>query len=302
MLDKVVKDIKELRIQGATNVAEESLKALLKFLKKSRAQNQEELIREAEKAKKKLFEARVTEPLMRNIVRRVLFEIKYNYEDSVEEVVERGVEEAKEVLEEFKKQKQKVYENAEKIIKDNTTIFTHCHSSSVTSSILLAKKKGKNVKVICTETRPKYQGRKTAKELVKGGVDTTMVVDDAALKYLKEADIMLIGADAITHDGSVVNKIGTGLISLAAEELKKKVYVITPSLKYDPETTTKEEPIEYRKPSEVWKKAPKNLIIKNPAFEEVPSTRVHRIVTELGALKPKQVKKKVKKYYKWTNL
>ena len=58
--------------------------------------------------------------------------------------------------------------------------MTHCHSTSAVKTLALHKVKGLKFKVFNTETRPLYQGRKTAKELVEEGIDTTMVVDGVA--------------------------------------------------------------------------------------------------------------------------
>ncbi len=302
MFEKTLKDIKELKIQGATNVAEESLKALSHVLKKSKSRSHEKLLIEVESARKKLFSARITEPLMRNIIRKVLYELKYNYDSDLEETKKNALLKARKTLKEFKEHKKTVSENGAKLIKNGSTIFTHCHSNSVVKSLILAKKQGKKFKVICTETRPRFQGRKTAKELVSAGINTTLIVDDAAMEYLSKADLVMIGADAITFKGDVINKIGTGLIGLAAHKLGKKVYSCTHSLKYDPNTKFQDEPIEHRDPKEIWKKPPKGLRIENPAFEKIPAKFVERIITEKGFLKPENVRKTVKKYYKWVNL
>ena len=302
MLEKTLKDIRDLRIQGATNVARESLKALSKFLLKSKAGNQKQLLEQAEKAKKKIFQTRVTEPLMRNMIRRVMYELRYNYDDDVKKVIERAVQEAEEQLKEFQTQEAQIVKNASAFIKNGSVIFTHCHSSSVVKTLELARKQGKKFEVICTETRPRWQGRMTAKDLTRAGIKTTMIVDSASMEFLPKTDMVLIGADAITHEGDVVNKIGTGLIGMLAKKFGKKVFVITHSMKYDPETRFKDEPIEQRKPEEVWKNPPKNLLIRNPAFEKLEGKNVDLIITELGAEKPKGLAKKVKKHYKWINI
>ncbi len=79
-------------------------------------------------------------------------------------------------------------------IEDGDTVLTHCHSSGVTRTIIRAKEQGKEFRVIQTETRPKYQGRITAYELVEAGIDTTMIVDSAARHYMKEIDFVLVGS------------------------------------------------------------------------------------------------------------
>ena len=123
-----------------------------------------------------------------------------------------------------------------KRIQDGMTVFTHCHSSTVTRLLAKAKQGGKNFKVICTETRPAFQGRITAKEMVELGIETTFIVDSAARTFMPKADLVIVGADAITSEGNVVNKIGTGGLAVLAHEARKPFYVVSELLKFDPVT------------------------------------------------------------------
>jgi ribose 1,5-bisphosphate isomerase len=81
-----------------------------------------------------------------------------------------------------------------------------------------AKQSGKKFEIICTETRPVFQGRFTAREMLDLGVKTTMIVDSASRFLMNDADLVIVGADAITSEGNVINKIGTSMIALAAYE------------------------------------------------------------------------------------
>ena len=93
---------------------------------------------------------------------------------------------------------------------------------------------GVTYSVICTETRPAYQGRITAKELVDLGIDTTFIVDSAARTFIDDADVVFVGADAITSEGNVVNKIGSGGIAVFASEALVTFYVLSELLKFYP--------------------------------------------------------------------
>ena len=155
-------------------------------------------------------------------------------------------------------------------------VFTHCHSSTVTRLLAKAKADGKDFEVICTETRPAFQGRITAKELVDLGIETTFIVDSAARTFMKNVDIVVVGADAITSEGNVVNKIGTGGIAVIAREARVPFYVVSELLKFDPETLDGEcEKIEQRNPAEVWSEAPAKLVVQNPAFDVTPNRYIH---------------------------
>jgi len=200
----------------------------------------------------------------------------------------------KEILEHFKKAQNQINKYILKIIENHQIIFTHCHSSNVIKSLIYAKKKGKRFEVYNTETRPLYQGRKTAKELRKAGIKVNMFIDSAIGVALsketgKKPDKVFLGADAITKKG-VVNKIGSETIARLAKLEKIPVYIIADSWKF----TKNKIPIENRNLNEIWNKAPKNIKIKNPAFEFVDKKYIKAVISELGALSFGKFLKRVK--------
>ena len=192
------------------------------------------------------------------------------------------------ILEHFKKAQNAINMFLLRIIKDKDTIFTHCHSTNVSKALIYAHKKGKKFQVFNTETRPLYQGRKTAKELSKAGIKVTMFTDSALATAMEKESKkdrefvtkVFIGADALLKQG-IINKIGSRTISEFAKMNKIPVYVVADSWKF----TEKKVPIEQRKLNEVWDKAPRNIKIKNPAFEFVPEKYITKIISEFGVMK-----------------
>ncbi|MGZ4851278.1 MAG: translation initiation factor eIF-2B, partial [Candidatus Bathyarchaeia archaeon] len=159
---------------------------------------------------------------------------------------------------------------------------------------------GKNFKVICTETRPAYQGRITANELVGLGIETTFIVDSAARSFMGNVDVVIVGADAITSEGNVVNKIGSSSIAVLANEARVPFYVVSELLKFDPETLKGEcERIEQRNPAEVWSEAPSKLIVRNPAFDVTPNRYIHGLICEEGIIAPQSVVEIIRLRYPW---
>ena len=162
-------------------------------------------------------------------------------------------------------------------------VMTHCHSSLVTAILLEAKNQNKNFKVINTETQPRLQGRKTAKKLVEAGIEVIHVVDSAmrwAVRHF-EVNLILIGVDSITSEGTIINKIGSRLLALVAHEEHVPFYVASPLLKYNPETNLGIlETIEMREPEEIWENPPKGVEILNPAFETVSRRYIDGLITE----------------------
>lgn len=263
---EVCRDIKSLRIQGAKNVAIAGIKAL--------SMKGFDL--------KRILSLRSTEPALRNGIK---YAQKYGQEKA---------------LNYFKETQDKINSYGYKKVKND--VFTHCHSSSVVNLFVYAKKKGQKFRVYNTETRPLYQGRKTAEELSKAGIDVTMVAD-VAVGFLfrksklipSKVDIIFFGADAVLKNGDVINKVGSNLFAEIAYHERIPVYIVTEGWKFSKRPVR----IEERSFQEIWKEMPKDVKIKNPAFERIERKFITGIISEFGILKPKEFVKRVKREYKW---
>jgi ribose 1,5-bisphosphate isomerase len=282
---KIIKDIKALKIQGATSVAKAALKVMHNEFKADSSREHIDKIIVA------LHKTRPTEPMMRNT-------IKY-YLHLVQDRKLKPAEANKKVKDYFSFCKRQIVFHGKQLIKDGRTYFTHCHSSKVTG-IFIAARKNKLFRVFNTETRPLFQGRITATELSSAGIPVVHFVDSAARVALKDCDAVFIGADAITDDAEVFNKIGSELIAETAKQRKIKVYVCASSWKVDPMTFFDfSEKIEKRNEKEIWKNPPAGVIVNNFAFEKINPKFITGIISEFGILKPKEFIKKVKLKNKW---
>ncbi len=264
--DKISEDIKSIKIQGARTIAKAAFYAYSLIPTKS--------------SMKKLLSLRPTEPMLEKVLSLV------------------GKKSNKEILAHFDEAQMQINKYVLKIIQNNDVIFTHCHSTNVVNSLIFAKNAWKKFQVYNTETRPLFQGRKTARQLKNTGIKVTMFVDSAAAIAIEKqnskdkvyANKVFIGADALLKNG-IINKIGSGLISELAHIHKVPVYIIADSWKF----TKKKVPIENRSLNEVWNRAPKNIKIKNPAFEFVPKKYITGIVSELGIMKYDDFVKRMRK-------
>ncbi|MEJ2126930.1 MAG: S-methyl-5-thioribose-1-phosphate isomerase [Candidatus Bathyarchaeota archaeon] len=271
--------IKRLEIQGARNVAIEAIKSLENGTKQSTAKTKQEFLKELSEAKKVLFASRSTEPFMRNAISFVIQAVDFSSETNVSSLVE----------------------NVSKVTGEyGSRVLTHCHSSTVMKILKQAKSDGKQFELFCTESRPVFQGRITAKEMVEAGIKTTMFVDSAVRHFINEVDFVVVGADAITSEGNVINKIGTSMIALAAKEARTPFYVATELLKFDPATIFGHyEKIEERNPQEVWDSSPEGLVIENPAFDVTRREFIHGIICEEGIVAPDSVNELISRKYPW---
>ena len=281
---EAVNRIKNLRVQGAEAVAKEAVKSLKDVVKESRSKNISGILADLYHAKNILFLTRPTEPCMRNALNYVMHDLNY---DDPAELAKAICLKVNEVLERFDKNQEIIAQIGSKKIRNGSVVFTHCHSSTIFEILKQAKKQGKKFEVHNTETRPLYQGRITAREISKLGVPVKHFIDAAARFALKKTDLMLIGADAITTEGKVINKIGSELYAEIANKFDIPVYACADSWKFDTETIFGyEEEIEKRRGDEIWKNPPKGVTIDYFAFEKVSPDLVTGIISELGIYKP----------------
>jgi len=185
------------------------------------------------------------------------------------------------------------------LVPESARILTHCNAGALATAgygtalgvIRAAAEQGKRVAVLADETRPFLQGaRLTAWELVKDGIDTTVITDNmaGAMMRLQQVDLVVVGADRIAANGDVANKIGTYGVAVLAKEHGIPFYVAAPISTVDLGTADGSLiPIEERSDREVThvgtsRLTPEGARIRNPAFDVTPSRYVTAIITERG--------------------
>ncbi|NVM36787.1 MAG: S-methyl-5-thioribose-1-phosphate isomerase [Candidatus Lokiarchaeota archaeon] len=281
--------IKSLEIQGASNVAISAIDFLSNYAKRLKCENIEACFKKLYEAQVILIDTRPTEPAMKNGLKFIMNKLEQEKESIINEYISDIIEKYKNLYcDMLQNSKKRIAEIGSRRIPSSSqkfNVMTHCHSSLVTGILLAAKKQGKNFKVINTETQPRLQGRKTAIRLLKAGIRVIHVVDSAmrwAVRHY-QVDLILIGADSITSEGTIINKIGSRLLALVAHEEHVPFYVASPLLKYNPETNLGLlETIEMRDPQEIWENPPMGIKILNPAFETVSRRYIDGLITEAG--------------------
>ncbi len=284
----IIRDIKSLKIQGARNVAKSSLDALIITTKKSKAKSIDKFLSDYSDAADKLSVSRPTEPMMRNLLREaVSFAEEQAKTKTLAKLKKAVIVHEESMIKRMENDSKKLAKYGAQLIPQNALVLTHCHSSTVTKILIAAKKMRKKFKVISFETRPRYQGRKTAKELAGAGIDVTLSVDGGMELFMKKADIVLVGADSITSRGDLINKIGTSTLAHIAKMNDVSLYCCAELSKYSPKTMfgTREK-IEERDPKEVWERPPKGVKIRNPAFEATAAKYISGYITEVGVIPP----------------
>ncbi|HOI41285.1 MAG TPA: S-methyl-5-thioribose-1-phosphate isomerase, partial [Methanobacterium sp.] len=183
------------------------------------------------------------------------------------------------------------------VIDDGDTILTHCNAGALAcvdygtalGVIRAANEEGKNISVVCDETRPVLQGaRLSVWEMQKENIPVKLIVDGAAGRLMQEGRInkVVIGADRVAR-GGVANKIGSLMVALAAKRFNVPFYVAAPKSTFDYENSIHDIEIEERDPVEVLsfagcQAAPFGTEVRNPSFDVVPSDLITGIITEDG--------------------
>ncbi len=280
---QIIRKISAIQIQGASQVRKAAVTCLLNESRHTKATTINEYRREIEKTAVALVQSRPTEPGLRTVV-RIMLDGAFVF-SSVSECRDQFQKKAGEYEKKRLENLKAISEIGSRLFSKKSVVLTHCHSHTVEAILTGARKKIDTV--YCTETRPLFQGRITATNLSNAGLNVVQVVDSGSFSVLKECDFFMTGADAVLANGNVVNKVGTGLISLAAKRFATPHYVATSSYSFDPMNFFGwPEPIEQRSYKEVWDKKPKSVAIQNPAFDVTEAEFVSAIVSEKGIMAP----------------
>jgi methylthioribose-1-phosphate isomerase len=185
------------------------------------------------------------------------------------------------------------------VVPSTAVILTHCNAGALATAgygtalgvIRGAVAQGKQVTVLADETRPFLQGaRLTAWELLRDGIETTVITDNMAGAIMRtgRVDLVVVGADRIAANGDTANKVGTYTVALVAREHKVPFYVAAPVSTIDLDTSEgRQIPIEERNWKEVThvknvRLTPEGAKIFNPAFDVTPHALITGIITERG--------------------
>ena len=228
-----------------------------------------------------------------------------NPAQSANDIQSNLIKEAQKIADDDVKTNKQMAENGAALINDGDVIIHHCNTGALAAvewgtalgCIRFAHEQGKKVHVLVDETRPRLQGaRLTAWELEQYGIPYEVICDGAAGYMIRRglANKVMFGADRVTANGDVVNKVGTYMLALAAHENQLPVICVFPTSSYDPNTVKGDDvQIEMRPEQEILglefqgkKVFPINAKALNPAFDITPSKLITHMVTERGIITP----------------
>jgi methylthioribose-1-phosphate isomerase len=183
------------------------------------------------------------------------------------------------------------------LIPDGARVLTHCNAGALATAgmgtalapLYAAHQSGRRVTVYADETRPLRQGaRLTAWELSRAGIQVTVLPDGAAASLMAQGqvDLVIVGADRITANGDVANKVGTYGVALAAKAHEIPFYVAAPWSTIDPATPTGGDIVIEHRDREELGELPGGVPAWNPAFDVTPRRLVTAYLTDRGQVAP----------------
>lgn len=293
VITEVLDRIRSKEFRGPTRVTQAALKALSEASRVSRSGSPKEFVEEQAAFGDLLVKTRPTAILLAHGVRQVINAARKGADQglklpALQEIVSKTVDS---FLTEIQRSVDKIGEIGARRVRNGDTILCYGHSTSVLSIVEKAQEQGKNLRAIVSEARPELEGRSMAREFLKLNVPTTMIIDSAISYFMKDVDRVLTGADAVSANGAVINKIGTSTVAAIAHFSRVNVFVAASVYKFSPETILGElVEIEELDPSLVIPREMmtqfKGMEIRNPAFDVTPPEHIDLIVTERGVIPP----------------
>jgi methylthioribose-1-phosphate isomerase len=187
------------------------------------------------------------------------------------------------------------------LIPAGDSVLTYCNTGSLATGgygtalgvIRSAWRAGRLNRVFAGETRPWLQGaRLTAWELTRDRIPVTLITDNAAAYLMQTGQVqwVILGADRVTANADVINKIGTYNLAISCRHHGVGFMVVAPcsTLDFNLEDGRAVE-IEQRAAEEVLNLAGRRIAAEgatawNPAFDITPASLVDYLVTENGVI------------------
>ena len=299
--NEVAKAIKTMVIRGAPAIGVAAAMGIAVGMTRSRATGTKQFTTEFQKTCELMAGTRPTAVNLFWAIERMKKAFAAAAQDgqSVDEIKRRLVAEARAIHDEDVQSCRTMGAYGATLVPSSARILTHCNAGALATAgygtalgvIRAAAEQGKTIAVLADETRPFLQGaRLTAWELVRDGINTTVITDNmaGAMMRLGQVDLVVVGADRIAANGDVANKIGTYSVAVLAKEHGIPFYVAAPLSTVDLHTPDGSRiPIEERNEREVThvganRLTPEGARIRNPAFDVTPSQYVTAIITERG--------------------
>lgn len=179
-----------------------------------------------------------------------------------------------------------------RLVKSGHLVLTYSHSTAVRLALLGALAAGRRFEAVCSESRPMGEGVVLARRLAFAGIPVHLTTDAALPGWLEQADLVLVGADAVLETW-VANKTGTEPLARAARRARVPAYVLADSTKWLPPGLERFWRAREEAPGEIARRPHANVQVHNRYFDRSPLSLFSAVVWEEGIATPSEVRRRV---------
>jgi translation initiation factor eIF-2B subunit delta len=293
-IEKKIQGIVNDRRHGAAQLASSAIRILMAVCQRRESTDLKELALAIKQTALSLARARPSMAPIRNwsLVFAQRFLEKTNAGLSIPEARRQGLLLGKELLalqQEFIHQQ---VEAARTIIRDHKSVVTLSYSSTVESILRHGLPPG--CRVVIAESRPLMEGRRLFRNLSDDVIELRMITDAQLGLAIPDADLVLVGADAVLRDLSVVNKTGTYLAALAAHAHGRDFLVAADTYKINVTMDSHNCILESKSGREIWSRQEKHC--DNVYFDITPRQLITGFVSEAGILDAADMREHVQRW------
>ena len=270
--------VKEDLNSGAAVLARKALEDMIDYADSCLVETTTELLVELKDLAEQLIAARPSRLVVGNLLRYWLNSLP-DLPDNLDRARGRAGAHAEEVIDLLQASQNEVVARCLEEIQPGMTLMTHSSSSNVMALFRACHLADLNVQAIITESRPGMEGRKLARYLNKLGVPCQFITEAQMASFVMQADKVILGADTVLRDGSLITKAGSHLLALAAKDAGIPFWVLAEGFKHAlvlPEDAVLEEV----DPDELQLEAMTQVEVRNIYFDLVPARLITAWVDE----------------------
>lgn len=253
---------------GAAVLARKALEDIIDYADSCQVETTADLLIELKDLAEQLIAARPSRLVVGNLLRYWLNSLP-DLPDDLDRARGRAGAHAEEVIDLLQSAQNEVVARCLEEIQPGMTLMTHSSSSNVMALFRACHIADLKVQAIITESRPGMEGRNLARYLNKLGTPCQFITEAQMASFVVQADKVIIGADTVLRDGSLISKAGSRLLALAAKDAGIPFWVLAEGFKHAlvlPEDAVLEEV----DPDELQLEAMPHVEVRNVYFDLVP--------------------------------
>ena len=275
IIDSKIGNIKIDKKSGGRQLAIKALNLLKSIIQTYYGNSIEDFIEDLNYFGKKIIKARPNIASIQNLVGMILFEVNSQRYESLNSLKGSVISRINEINSNYELNLQSIFGYTLDMIKDSKNMITCSYSSTISKILIKSKQNGIDFVIMIAESKSidssiSY-GKQMVQELKPFEIALEIFPDNAIRDYIKRTDLVIVGADSILADGSVINGAPTLKVALASKENGIPFYTVCDSTKFNISSF-------------------KGQKIKlEDGFDLVPSNHITGVITEKGAFKPDEI-------------